>query len=247
MTLDLTVPDAQEIGNAVHQENATNNTTQNSTASFISAVNNLITLSQQLLAQVPSATPELVKSVHSIHSHLCMVASATSDDQLPEKDMIAPNQLSWPETAKHMGVKWGGKHQGKVNSTLSAQLIGKLNHKWNHTDQDPYGASEQSGKHARPNAHSVAANTQVRAAAEPAPVPLLPLSTPLPSLPPSAPLPSLPGPAPLPSSSAVPTVMPHYTSMQPYSLLQPATASFTYIPQPYMHYPYTVPMYYPPT
>ena len=158
-TSDLTVPDAQEIGNAVHQENTTNNATQNSTASFISAVNDLITLSRQLLAQAPSATPELVKSVHSIRSHLRVVVLATSDDQLPEKEAIALNQLSWPETAKCMGVKWGGKRQGKVNGAHSAQLISELNRKWNRTDQDPYGAGEQSGKRARPDAHSVAANT----------------------------------------------------------------------------------------
>jgi hypothetical protein len=137
-----------------------------------------------------------------------------------------------------MGAKQGQKRQGKpgkVNSALSAQLIGEVNHKQKRTDQDPYGSSERSGKHAKPDARSVAANAQARAAVQPVPVPT--------SLPASLP-------APLPSSHAALraalTDTPCYMSVQPFSLLQPALASFTYIPQPYLHLPYPVPMYYPP-
>ena len=239
-----TAPDSQETASAAaitpgntNQENAAHHS-----ALLIAAANDLITLSRQLLTQAPSATPELVKSVHSVRSHLSVVASATGDSQLPEKEAIAPNQLSWPETAKRMGVKWGGKRKGKVNGALSAQLIGELNRKRNRTDQDPYGGGEHSGKRARPDARSVVANTRARAAAEPAKEP-----APVPPLPASAPLPSLPASAPPPSSCAVPMDnMPHFTPAQPFSLSQPAPASFNYIPQPYMHYPYPVPMYYPP-
>jgi hypothetical protein len=114
-----------------------------------------------------------------------------------------------------MGAKQGRKHQGKpgkVNSALSAQLIGEVNHKRKRTDQDPYGSSERSGKHAKPDACLVAANTQARAAVQPAPVPT--------SLPASLP-------APLPSSHAALraalTDMPCYMSAQPFSLLQPSS------------------------
>jgi hypothetical protein len=78
---------AQESGNAASQENAA--------ASLISAVDQVITLSRQLLTQAPRATPEMVKSVRAIRSHLSVVASATTEGQaLPKKEAIAPNQLS---------------------------------------------------------------------------------------------------------------------------------------------------------
>jgi len=55
-----------------------------------------------------------------------------------------------------MGVK-RGKGKGKVDSALTAQHIGKPNHK-HAADYDPYGAREQSGKRARPDARSAVAN-----------------------------------------------------------------------------------------
>jgi hypothetical protein len=67
--------------------------------------------------------------------------------------------VTWPETATRMGVKRGNKphKKGKVNSVLTAQHIGEPNHK-HPADNDPYGAGEQSGKHAKPDARSAAAN-----------------------------------------------------------------------------------------
>ena len=46
---------------------------------------------------------------------------------------------------------------GKVNSALTAQHINEHNHKCT-TSDDLYGAGEQSGKHAKPDACSAAAN-----------------------------------------------------------------------------------------
>jgi hypothetical protein len=89
-----TAPDSQENGSAP-QENTANHATL-----LIAAVGDVIALSRQLLTQAPSATPDLVKSVHSVQSHLSMVASATSNGQLPKKEAITLNQLSWLETAK---------------------------------------------------------------------------------------------------------------------------------------------------
>ena len=54
-----------------------------------------------------------------------------------------------------MGEK---RSQGKVNSALTAQHIGEPNHK-RLTNDDPYGAGEQSNKCAKPNARSADANT----------------------------------------------------------------------------------------
>ena len=206
--------------------------------SLISAVNEIITLSRQLLAQVPrGATPEMVKLVCAVCSHLSVVALATGDgQQLPEKEVIALNQLLWLETAKRMGVKQGEKCCSKVDSALMAKLIGELNRKWNHGDEDPYGAREQSGKCAKPDAHSVAANTQARAAVGSAPVHS------------AAPPASLPTPMHVPTHA--PMHAPHYAPTLLLSLSQPAPSSFSYHPLPYLQYPSyfvpSTPMYYPP-
>src|SRR5580658_5651450 len=97
---------------------------------------------------------------------LMLSATATENDSwLPEKEHIAPNQYTWPETAAQMGEKRGKKkHCGKVDSMLTSQHIGEPNHK--QANDDPYRAGEQSGKHAKPNAHSAVANTRACTAAE---------------------------------------------------------------------------------
>ena len=74
--------------------------------------------------------------------------------RLPEKENLGPNQLSWPKMATRMGVKRGGrKRKGKVDSALTSQHIGEPNRK-RAADNDPYGAGEQSGKRAKPDARS---------------------------------------------------------------------------------------------
>ena len=112
--------------------------------------------------------------------------------QLPEKESIAPNQHTWPETAAQMGEKRGTKHsRGKVDSALMAQHIGEPNRK-HMTDNDLYGAEEQSGKRAKPDARSANANAQACKAAErealKAEPPLPPASQPLPTLLPLPPM-----------------------------------------------------------
>jgi len=166
-----------------------------------------------------------------------VVTSATGDgQQLPEKEVIALNQLLWLETAEHMGVKWGKKRHSKVDSMLTAKLIGEPNCKQNCRDEDPYGAGEQSGKHAKPDAHSVTANTWAQAAVGSA----LVHSAVLPA--------SLPTPMCVPMHA--PMHVPCYAPTPLLSLLQPAPSSFSYHPQPYLQYPFyfvpSTPMYYPP-
>jgi hypothetical protein len=63
-----------------------------------------------------------------------------------------------------MGVKRGEKRWGKVDSGLTAKHIGIPKHK--RPIDDPYGAGEHSGKRAKPDAVSAAANTRARAAKE---------------------------------------------------------------------------------
>jgi len=178
----------------------------------------------------------MVKSVCAVCSHLSVVASATGDgQQLPEKEVIAPNQLSWLETAECMGVKRGKKRRGKVDSALTAELISEPNRKRNRRDEDPYGAGEQSGKRAKPDARSVTANTRAQAAVGSALVHS------------AAPPASLPTPTHVPTHA--PMHVPRYAPAPPLSLSQPTPSSFSYRPQPYLQYPsYFVPtpMYYPP-
>jgi translation elongation factor EF-1alpha len=66
-------------------------------------------------------------------------------------------------TAAQMGVKQGEKHYGKVDSALTGEHIGISKRK--HANSDPYRAGKHSGKHAKPNAVSIAANTRACVAA----------------------------------------------------------------------------------
>ena len=138
-------------------------------ASIDLAINEIVALVNKLHrvhTKVPSDR-ENAKSLVMIGSWLkTFLHSVTAiGDPLPEKENIGPNQYSWPETAMQMGVKCSNKHRmtGKVDSRLTAQHIGKPNHK-RPADNNPYGAGEQSSKRAKPDACSVVANERARAA-----------------------------------------------------------------------------------
>ena len=90
------------------------------------------------------------------------VASTEGASALPEKDRIAPNQKSWPETAKRMEERGRG---------ITEQNIGVAKGK-----KRRHAGGEQPGKRAKPDLLSAAANAQARACAAPSG----------PSLPPSA-------------------------------------------------------------
>src|SRR5229473_1831901 len=113
-----------------------------------SIINDIFSLSQELVTKGPS-DPGIANSLNSlqaIRSGLRGILLAGNGSHLPEKENIGPNQCFWPETATQMGVKHVNKRpNGKVNSMLTAQHIGKPNHKRT-TNDDPYGAKEQSGK-----------------------------------------------------------------------------------------------------
>ena len=92
-----------------------------------------------------------------------LLSAKDNRSQLLEKEQIAPNQLSWPPTAVCMGIKCGErKCHGKVDSTCTAEHIGMP--KCKRPVGDPYGAGKESGKRAKPDAVSAAANTQAHAA-----------------------------------------------------------------------------------
>jgi hypothetical protein len=247
--------DASELPVQENGSDATRTTDDGATASFVSAANDMIRMTQELISnapQDPAIAKSFTKSVNSITSRLdALVHSATAagdGSHFPEKENIGPNQLSWPETAAQMGVKRANKGKGgKVDSALTAQHIGEPNRK-HAADYDPYGAGEQSGKRARPDARSAAANARARCAAEeravlkaePPPT-LPPPPTPLP--PPTLPLPMLP-PTPLPPASFPPyTYNPFYFHPSPAPLSQsmysysqgPPSASPYYPASTYSH------------
>ena len=115
-----------------------------------------------------------------------------------------------------MGIKHCRK--GKVDSVLIAEHIGEPNCK-HVTDCDPYGMGEQSGKCAKLDACSAAANAQAYVAKEqPAP------KIPLPSL-------SQPLPTPLPPPVSQPMLFPPHASF-----LSLYTSNL-----PYYHYHYQPP------
>jgi hypothetical protein len=196
----------------VQQDGSVGSTDDDATAAIVSAANDIISLSQELISKAAHDLG-IAKSLNSIRSRLgALVHSATAPGDgspFPEKENIAPNQLSWPETAARMGVKRGDKcrGKGKVDSALTAQHIGEPNRK--RAADDPYGAGEQSGKRAKPDARSAAANTRARAAADVRAIPKAePPPTQLPpTLPPPAqlpPMPRLPPPASVPSPASLP-------------------------------------------
>ena len=127
--------------------------------SLISDINYINRLAQEILELAPAdPDPETVKSVKLAGSQLNAVRISLTGNgpRLPDKEQIAPNQLSWPPTAARMGVKRGEKRRGKVDSALTAELIGVPKRK--RPNNDPYGAGEDSGKRAKPDAVSAAAN-----------------------------------------------------------------------------------------
>ena len=131
-----------------------------------------------------------------------------------------------------MGEKhWAKCSWGKVDRMLTAQHIGKPNYKCL-TDDNPYGAEEQFGKHAKPDVCSADANTWACKAAKWEVLKAKPLS-PL-HLPASQPLPAphhLPLMLPLPVSQPFCTVPPIYVPTPP-----------LHVPTMYSHYPFQPPL-----
>ncbi|KAH9030722.1 hypothetical protein EDB84DRAFT_1578902 [Lactarius hengduanensis] len=162
-----------------------------------------------------------------------------------------PNQHSWTETAERIGVKRGNKARGKVDSARTAEHIGEINRE----NEDPYGAGGQSGKRAKPDARSAAANVNARERATiqpsrpPVPSPHTPapvvhyIPSPLPlSQPATRPASPLPLPASLPprlstsrAHGPLPPQVPYYP---PPFLSQPAP----FVPQ-FTQYPFQMPHY----
>jgi len=115
-------------------------------------------LCQQLTAVSNDRTPDLddLKSVK--YSLSTAIALANRSQALPEKDDFNPNKKTWAETAERMGARKAPKRKPSLASgNTTEKCIGAV--KGKHCKySDPYAAGERSGKRAKPNAVSAAAN-----------------------------------------------------------------------------------------
>jgi pyruvate/2-oxoglutarate dehydrogenase complex dihydrolipoamide acyltransferase (E2) component len=102
----------------------------------------------------------------------CFTRCTEGTSALPEKEKIAPNQKSWPETAERMGVKRRPKRKRLPEERgITEQSIGVTKGKRRRIHQDPYAGGERSGKRTKPDALSATANARARANAAPSPTP----------------------------------------------------------------------------
>ena len=86
----------------------------------ISVIKDIFRLSQELISKGPS-DPGIANSLNSLKSIRSGLRELLNGSPLLEKENIAPNQRSWPETAARMGVKRVNKRpNGKVDSALTA-------------------------------------------------------------------------------------------------------------------------------
>jgi hypothetical protein len=128
----------------------------------------IFSLSQRLtLESVPNLA--VIEAFRSAKYSLTMaIASMEGRNALPEKDVIASNQKSWPETANRMGARKNPRPQCLPRERgLMEHSIGAIKGKRKRLHNDPYARGERSGKCAKRDALFQAANAQARATAFP--------------------------------------------------------------------------------
>ena len=125
-------------------------------------------LSQQLddkiggLADDPN--PDVMKAIRSAkHSLTAAIASTQGLRALPDKEDVAWNQNTWAETAERMGYKRAPKHRLSGEHGITERSIGSRKARKQRQHTDPYAGGERSGKRAKPDALSAAANARARA------------------------------------------------------------------------------------
>jgi hypothetical protein len=128
-------------------------------------------LSQRLVSQTDQSVPSpaILEAVRSAKFSLtAAIASAQGTSAIPDKEVIAPNQKSWTETAVRMGVKKAPKRKRlPEESGLTKRSIGVAKGKKVRIYNDPYAGGERSGKRAKPDALSAAANVRARDSGDP--------------------------------------------------------------------------------
>jgi hypothetical protein len=124
-------------------------------------------ISPQILPQV---APSGSLSGEGLHLHVASISgTGTRSDALPNRDRLVPNANLWKETSKNMHVRVSPKRRQKPSASVvpssTAQHIGPSRKRKLALYTDPYGGGEQSGKRAKPDALSVAANARARSLA----------------------------------------------------------------------------------
>src|SRR6266851_461053 len=159
-----------------------------------SLTQDIAALSQTLVSK--SSSSAILEAARSAKYTLTVaISSIEGSNALPEKDFIVPNQKSWIETAKRMGVKCGTPKRkcppAPKERRVTARSIGVAKGKRCQVHSDPYAGGKQSGKRAKPDATSAIANVRAHVCAAPpsatAPTPSMPTEM---LVPPSATMPS---------------------------------------------------------
>jgi len=149
-----------------------------SDASMVPILENMISVSRELLSDGPPSSPGTVRSLQQVESHLMAVIQnlRASQSALPDKESLLPNQRTWTKTAERMGAKQRKRpHPTNSSPTVPAtERIGILNRKQPRVkNTDPYSGGLWSGKDAALDAQTAAQNVNARARAaatkEPAP------------------------------------------------------------------------------
>jgi hypothetical protein len=132
---------------------------------------NFQSLSQEVTAlfgQVDRSMPSPAVMEAALTLKYLLSSEIAGTGAFPDKEEIPPNQKSWPETAERMGVKRAPKRKRLPEERRQTERCigptkGKRQRRLN--DDDAYAGGERSGKRAKPDATSAAANARARAAA----------------------------------------------------------------------------------
>ena len=145
--------------------------------SLQSLTQDIFSLSQRLASrQGEESAPNwaVIEAFQSAkYSLTTVIASMEGKGVLPEKDVIAPNQKSWPETAKCMGAKKDPRCRCLSDEIgLTEYSLGAIKGKQKCLHNDyPYAGGERSGKRAKSDALSQAANARAHVPPNASPVP----------------------------------------------------------------------------
>ena len=137
----------------VESENPLDNA--RSSEAVASMLENVITVSKEILSDGVSLSLGTVRSLHMVEAHLHVVVqnSRSSESPLPEKENIAPNQHTWTETAWQMVTQRRKRPRPASMSSPeppAMQCIGDLNRKQPRMLTDLYTGGVNSGRTLHP-------------------------------------------------------------------------------------------------
>ena len=132
--------------------------------SLQSLTQDIFLLSQALTSRhVDITNLAVIEAFQSVkYSLATAIASMEGERALPKKDVIVPNQRSWPKTAKRMGARNAPRHWCLPDEQgLTECSVGAIKGKRKCLHEDPYAGGEHLGKHTKLDARSQAANARM--------------------------------------------------------------------------------------